>query len=130
MSNSRGIWIRSADRRTVGNFAQVALQPIGGRLILKGYLDGADEAGTILGEYESEDQCLKALDNLEDHIRNNNSVFRMQVGEVRSCETCMDLGKSKKIYAELAYMVASDDAGQSEVEVTFCPSCGRRLDHD
>ena len=58
----------------------------------------------------------------------DNAINVLRQIKKEPCECCSDLGRYKGFgYAELFHQIAADDTYEINIDVKYCPNCGRRL---
>jgi hypothetical protein len=65
------MWIRSQDRRSFGDYKEVYIVEAS----IMGVSGAADD--TKLGDYDTPERALEVIDKLENHIRDNRTIFYM-----------------------------------------------------
>ena len=75
-----GIWIRSQDKCKMGKCAEFYIDDsYDGDYDIEGY--SIDDTPIILGTYSTKEKAIKVLDMIQEHIANNDNIFRNVASE-------------------------------------------------
>lgn len=75
-----GIWIRSQDQCQLAIFMDIYIEDsYNGDYDIEGY--SVDDTPIILGTYSTKEKAIKVLDMIQEHIANNDNIFRNVASE-------------------------------------------------
>ena len=75
-----GIWIRSQDKCRMGKCMELyVVDDYDDDYSIEGY--SVDDTPIILGTYSTKEKAIKVLDMIQEHIANNDNIFRIVASE-------------------------------------------------